>query len=41
LRIKRALEALPGLALAGNYLEGVAVGDCLARGVELGRRLSR
>lgn len=40
-RIQRAIEALPGLALAGNYLEGVAVGDCLARGVELGRRLSR
>jgi oxygen-dependent protoporphyrinogen oxidase len=40
-RITRAVEAIPGLALAGNYLSGVAVGDCLARGVELGRRLSR
>lgn len=40
-RIRRAMEALPGLALAGNYLEGVAVGDCLVRGLELGRRLSR
>lgn len=40
-RITRAVAAIPGLALAGNYLSGVAVGDCLARGVELGRRLGR
>ncbi len=40
-RITRAVDAIPGLALVGNYLSGVAVNDCLARGVELGRRLSR
>lgn len=39
-RITQAVDTIPGLSVTGNYLSGVAVGDCLARGVELGQRLS-
>ncbi|MEZ6016227.1 MAG: protoporphyrinogen oxidase [Planctomycetota bacterium] len=36
----RALEARqPGLALAGTYLDGVSVNDCVARGVRVARRI--
>ncbi|MFN7929283.1 MAG: protoporphyrinogen oxidase [Blastocatellia bacterium] len=33
--IETALAQHPGLWLAGNYLHGVAIGDCLKRGQEL------
>lgn len=33
--IEAALSQHPGLWLAGNYLHGVAIGDCLKRGKEL------
>jgi hypothetical protein len=29
-----------GLALVGNYLRGVSVGDCLSKGMTLGRELT-
>jgi oxygen-dependent protoporphyrinogen oxidase len=39
-RIERATAHLPGLSLVGNYLRGVAVGDCLERGLTTGRSLA-
>jgi len=37
--IDRLLEALPGLSLAGNWRDGIAVGDCLENGRKLADRL--
>jgi oxygen-dependent protoporphyrinogen oxidase len=31
-RIRGAVAAVPGLFLAGNYLDGVSVGDCARQG---------
>jgi oxygen-dependent protoporphyrinogen oxidase len=28
-RIESVLESIPGLRLAGNYLHGVSIGDCV------------
>ncbi len=39
--IEAALTRRPGLHLAGNYLHGVALGDCLQRGKELASQLSK
>jgi oxygen-dependent protoporphyrinogen oxidase len=39
-RIDQAIARIPGLSLVGNYLRGVAVGDCLERGLALGRALA-
>lgn len=36
-RIRSAVSALPGLALAGSYLDGVGVPDTLASGLRAGR----
>ncbi|MFZ5863519.1 MAG: protoporphyrinogen oxidase [Nitrospirota bacterium] len=38
-RIEHAIAKIPGLSLAGNYLRGVAVGDCLEKGLALGQTL--
>jgi oxygen-dependent protoporphyrinogen oxidase len=38
-RIEQAMARVPGLSLVGNYLRGVAVGDCLEKGLTLGRTL--
>lgn len=40
LRIERATCRIPGLSLVGNYLRGVAVGDCLEKSLALGRTLA-
>jgi oxygen-dependent protoporphyrinogen oxidase len=39
-RIEQATARIPGLSLVGNYLRGVAVGDCLERGLAVGRTLA-
>ncbi len=40
IRIAEAgVQALPGLALAGNYLRGIALNECVASGQEAARRL--
>lgn len=39
-RITRAVEAIPGLSLVGNYLRGVAVGDCFKEGMAVGHALA-
>jgi oxygen-dependent protoporphyrinogen oxidase len=39
-RIEQAIARIPGLSLVGNYLRGVAVGDCLEKGLTLGRTLA-
>jgi oxygen-dependent protoporphyrinogen oxidase len=36
-RIRAAVRAMPGLALAGSYLDGVGVPDALASGLRAGR----
>ena len=38
--IRRRLDAHPGLALAGGYLDGVSVADALVSGVTAARMLS-
>ena len=37
--IEAARAANPGLYLAGNYVGGVSVDDCLARGLSVARSL--
>jgi oxygen-dependent protoporphyrinogen oxidase len=37
--IRQRLDGLPGLALAGAYLDGVAVADAAASGMVAARRL--
>ncbi len=37
--IERALESVPGLALAGNALRGVGIPDCIASGENAGERV--
>jgi oxygen-dependent protoporphyrinogen oxidase len=39
-RIEQATAHITGLSLVGNYLRGVAVGDCLEKGLSLGRSLT-
>ncbi|MEW6734160.1 MAG: protoporphyrinogen oxidase [Acidobacteriota bacterium] len=39
-RINRLLAEQPGLHLAGNYLRGVSVPDCISRAVELAAELA-
>ncbi|MFZ5861273.1 MAG: protoporphyrinogen oxidase [Nitrospirota bacterium] len=39
--IDRLLTPLPGLYLAGNYLRGVSVRDCLTHGLQLADRIAR
>lgn len=39
-RIENELKSIPGLWLAGNYLHGVSLGDCVKQGNELALRLS-
>lgn len=39
-RIEREVSRIEGLALAGNYLRGVAVGECLEKGLALGWALA-
>lgn len=39
-RLDRALEHHAGLSLAGNWRDGIAVGDCLENGRLLGERLA-
>jgi len=39
-RIEHATARIPGLSVVGNYLRGVAVGDCLERGLAAGRTLA-
>ena len=39
-RIQGEVDRVPGLSLVGNYLHGVAVGDCLVRGLTLGREVA-
>lgn len=39
-RIEQATARVTGLSLVGNYLRGVAVGDCLERGLTVGRTLA-
>jgi oxygen-dependent protoporphyrinogen oxidase len=39
-RIEHATARVPGVSLVGNYLRGVAVGDCLERGLVAGRTLA-
>lgn len=38
--IERAETAAPGLHLCGNYRGGIAVGQCLSNGVELGKKIA-
>jgi protoporphyrinogen/coproporphyrinogen III oxidase len=37
-RARAALDPFPGIVLAGNYLDGIAVGDCARRGSEAAER---
>lgn len=39
-RIENELKSIPGLWLAGNYLHGISLGDCVKQGNELASRLS-
>jgi oxygen-dependent protoporphyrinogen oxidase len=39
-RIEQATARIPGLSLVGNYLRGVAVGECLERGLIAGLELA-
>lgn len=39
-RIDAKVARIGGLALVGNYLRGVSVGDCLSKGMTLGRELA-
>lgn len=38
-KLEAALETFPGLHLAGNYLHGVAIGDCIRQAEELAREI--
>jgi len=33
--LRTAIAALPGLHLAGNYLEGVSINDCIRLGKQV------
>ena len=35
--IQQAVKTQPGLFLGGNYLTGVAVGDCIQYGVDVAK----
>ena len=39
-RIRDEVDRVPGLSLTGNYLHGVSVGECVVRGVSLGRAVA-
>ena len=39
-KLDAALARLPGLHLAGNYLRGVAIGDCIRQAEELAREIT-
>jgi len=39
--IDAQLRLLPGLYLSGNYLDGVSVRDCIARGKRMAERILR
>jgi oxygen-dependent protoporphyrinogen oxidase len=38
-RMENELKSIPGLSLAGNYLHGVSLGDCVKQGNELAFRI--
>jgi oxygen-dependent protoporphyrinogen oxidase len=38
--IKRELLNIPGLYLAGNYINGVSVGHCIAEATKLAKKIS-
>ena len=38
-KLEATLETFPGLHLAGNYLHGVAIGDCIRQAEELAREI--
>ncbi|MHB8483056.1 MAG: protoporphyrinogen oxidase [Nitrospiria bacterium] len=38
--VEKELNQIPGLYLAGNYLKGVSVWDCLSQGLELGKSIA-
>lgn len=39
--LQKAIARLPNLYLCGNYSDGVALGDCIRRGMALGKRLAQ
>jgi protoporphyrinogen oxidase (EC 1.3.3.4) len=39
--LQKAIAQLPNLYLCGNYSDGVALGDCVRRGMDLGKRLAQ
>jgi oxygen-dependent protoporphyrinogen oxidase len=40
-RARRALGAVPEIVLAGNYLDGISVGDCVRQGFAAARSIER
>jgi len=40
-KINNALKSVPGLYLSSNYLDGVALGDCVRRGKERGEEIAK
>jgi oxygen-dependent protoporphyrinogen oxidase len=39
--LQQAIARLPNLYLCGNYSDGVALGDCVRRGMDLGKKLAQ
>jgi oxygen-dependent protoporphyrinogen oxidase len=40
-RARRVLAALPEIVLAGNYIDGISVGDCVRQGLTAARSIER